>query len=71
MNRGAAILSICLPSFLCHRRTVCVYSSDGKVNGEVLAQKANEQYEKSGRSKPTGDRSLTGTESACRRCYDI
>ncbi|MBU8582480.1 penicillin-binding protein [Bacillus paralicheniformis] len=47
MNRGAAILSICfaLFFFVIVGRFAFIQAT-GKVNGEVLAQKANEQYEK-------------------------
>ncbi len=47
MNRGAAILSICfaLFFFVILGRFAFIQAT-GKVNGEVLAVKANEQYEK-------------------------
>ncbi|KAA6452965.1 penicillin-binding protein [Bacillus swezeyi] len=47
MNRGAAILSICfaLFFFVILGRYAFIQAT-GKVNGEALAQKANEQYEK-------------------------
>ena len=63
MNRGAAILSICfaLFFFVIVGRFAFIQAT-GKVNGEVLAQKANEQHEKKRTIEATGDRSLTGKE---------
>ena len=49
MNRGAAILSICLLFFFVILGRMAYIQLTGKANGVELATKATEQHEKSGR----------------------